>query len=91
MLLGGRHQITKPFTPRTWEALGLLAQGRDNQAIGRAMSISIKRAENYAREIYQILDLSPQQDKRVGACLWYLSHADEPDKWASRPKVYRGR
>lgn len=62
------------LTPRQWEVLGLIAQGYNNAAIAKRLSLSPRSVETYINNIYQELHLSDEADihARVKATLFYL-------------------
>lgn len=62
------------LTPRQQEVLGLIAQGYNNAAIAKRLSLSPRSVETYINNIYQELHLSDEPDihARVKATLFYL-------------------
>jgi DNA-binding NarL/FixJ family response regulator len=62
------------LTDREREVLGLMAEGRSNQAIGDGLFLSVKTIETHIRQIFQKLDLSgsPDSHRRVLAVLAFL-------------------
>jgi serine/threonine-protein kinase len=62
------------LSEREREVLGLMAEGRSNQAISRALSVSPKTVETHIRQILLKLDVheSPDDHRRVLAVLAYL-------------------
>jgi DNA-binding NarL/FixJ family response regulator len=62
------------LTGREREVLALMAEGRSNGAIGKAMFLSKKTVEAHVRSIFLKLDLtmSPDDDRRVLAVLTML-------------------
>ena len=62
------------LTAREREVLGLMAEGRSNTAIGRALVISDGAVEKHVRSMFTKLDLPPdeEQHRRVLAVLAYL-------------------
>lgn len=75
-LLGRRRERSplEALTPREREVLGLMAQGRSNQAIGEGLSLSPKTIEAHVHAIFTKLGLEPTPDdhRRVLAVLTYL-------------------
>jgi DNA-binding NarL/FixJ family response regulator len=72
---GGRHNDPLDgLTEREREILGLIAQGRSNQAICRQLTLTRKTVETHVRNILLRLDLPPEPDdhRRVLAVLAYL-------------------
>jgi DNA-binding NarL/FixJ family response regulator len=69
----GRDPI-EALTPREREVLGLMAEGRSNTAIARALVVSEGAVEKHVRSIFTKLDLPPdeEQHRRVLAVLAYL-------------------
>jgi DNA-binding NarL/FixJ family response regulator len=72
----GRDPI-EALTPREREVLGLMAEGRSNTAIARALVVSEGAVEKHVRSIFTKLDLPPdeEQHRRVLAVLAYLRDA----------------
>ena len=75
--LVGRARRDNPLdalTDREREVLGLMAEGRSNQAISRIMNLSTKSIEGHVRNIFTKLDLmtTPDDHRRVLAVLTYL-------------------
>jgi DNA-binding NarL/FixJ family response regulator/class 3 adenylate cyclase len=75
--LVGRARVASPLddlTPREREVLGLMAEGRSNQAIAQQVSLSPKSVEGHVRNIFQKLGLTdtPDDHRRVLAVLTYL-------------------
>ncbi len=64
------------LTEREREALELMATGRSNHAIGRAMVVNERTVETYVSAIFSKLDLPPEPDdhRRVLAVLAWLQH-----------------
>jgi len=69
-----RDDPLRNLTPREREALGLMAEGRSNTAIARAMVVTEGAVEKHVRNIFTKLDLPPdeEQHRRVLAVLAYL-------------------
>jgi DNA-binding NarL/FixJ family response regulator len=73
----GRRRVKDPLeelTPREREVLGLMAEGRTNQAIAEALVISERAVEKHVTGIFSKLDLPPaaEDHRRVLAVLAYL-------------------
>jgi len=69
-----RDDPLRNLTPREREVLGLMAEGRSNTAIARAMVVTDGAVEKHVRNIFTKLDLPPddEQHRRVLAVLAYL-------------------
>ncbi|MCM3661877.1 response regulator transcription factor [Georgenia satyanarayanai] len=67
------------LTPREREVLALMAEGRTNPAIARAMVVTPKAVEKHVSAIFEKLDLPPSTDdhRRVLAVLEWL-RAEDP-------------
>ena len=65
------------LSEREREVLGLMAEGRSNQAIAQRLFVSPKTVEAHVRQILLKLDLpeSPDDHRRVLAVLTYLRSA----------------
>jgi DNA-binding NarL/FixJ family response regulator len=73
----GRRRIEDPLaelTPREREVLGLMAEGRSNQAIAEALVISERAVEKHVTSIFAKLNLPPaaEDHRRVLAVLAFL-------------------
>ncbi|WP_454084727.1 response regulator transcription factor [Georgenia sp. Marseille-Q6866] len=67
------------LTPREREVLALMAEGRTNPAIARALVVTPKAVEKHVSAIFDKLDLPPSTDdhRRVLAVLeWLRGHED---------------
>jgi DNA-binding NarL/FixJ family response regulator len=75
-LLGRRrsHSSLDELTPREREILGLMAEGRTNQAIADRLTLETKTIEGHVRAIFAKLRLEPaaEDHRRVLAVLAYL-------------------
>jgi DNA-binding NarL/FixJ family response regulator len=62
------------LTEREREVLGLMAEGRSNQAIARSMVVNERTVETYVASIFSKLELPPEPDdhRRVLAVLTFL-------------------
>jgi DNA-binding NarL/FixJ family response regulator len=62
------------LTPREREVLGLMAEGRSNTAIARALVVSDGAVEKHVGNIFSKLGLAPSdaENRRVLAVLRYL-------------------
>ena len=79
-LLASRSAADTPLarlTPRETEVLGLMAEGRSNQAIASRLVITEKAVSKHTNNIFTKLDLWPDGDdnRRVLAVLTYLRAA----------------
>jgi DNA-binding NarL/FixJ family response regulator len=65
------------LSPREREVLGLVAEGRSNAAVARALVVTEKTVERHIANIFTKLDLLPEPDdhRRVLAVLSYLGAA----------------
>jgi len=73
----GRRRVKEPLeelTPREHEVLGLMAEGRSNNAIADALGISGRAVEKYVTSIFTKLGLppAPEDHRRVLAVLTFL-------------------
>jgi DNA-binding NarL/FixJ family response regulator len=73
-----RHAARQPLqrlTAREREVLGLMAEGRSNNAIGGALFVTEKAVSKHINNIFGKLDLPPSNDdnRRVLAVLAYLN------------------
>ena len=75
-----RHDPLDRLTDRERQVLGLMAEGRSNQAIANALFVTDKTVEAHVRGIFTKLDLPSAADdhRRVLAVVTYLSHDHEP-------------
>ena len=66
------------LTPREFEILGLIAQGRSNSWIASKLTITKRAVERHINAIFLTLDLGEPEDvnRRVQAALLYLSGED---------------
>ncbi len=73
-LLEQRRGPLRRLTPREHEVLGLMAEGRSNAAISRALVVTEAAVAKHIASILSKLDLPPDQDdhRRVLAVLAYL-------------------
>ncbi|MGB0113305.1 MAG: response regulator transcription factor [Ilumatobacteraceae bacterium] len=69
-----QHDPLERLTPREREVLGLMAEGRTNPAIARALVVSDKAVEKHVGNIFTKLDLPPAADdhRRVLAVLQWV-------------------
>lgn len=72
-----RREPLDALTAREREVLGLMAEGRSNEAVGSQLTIGPKTVEAHIRQIMQKLELpaSPDDNRRVLAVLSYLRSA----------------
>jgi DNA-binding NarL/FixJ family response regulator len=73
-LLGRRQGPLADLSPREREVLALIAEGRSNQAVSRALFLSPKTVETHVKSIFTKLRLAPAADdhRRVLAVLAFL-------------------
>nr|WP_255707751.1 response regulator transcription factor [Microtetraspora sp. AC03309] len=73
-LLGQRRDPLRRLTPRELEVLALIAEGRSNASIARALFVSDAAVAKHIASIFTKLDLPPTTDghRRVLAVLAYL-------------------
>lgn len=66
------------LTPRQQQVLELVAQGYNNAAIAKRLTLTEKSVETYIHAIYQELQLANEQDShaRVKATLYYPENSD---------------
>ena len=79
-LLLGRRRREDPLavlSPREREVLGLMAEGRSNSAMGRALVVSERAVEKHVTSIFSKLDLprAAEDHRRVLAVLAFLRAA----------------
>ena len=69
------HDALRRLTPRQQQVLALMAEGRSNAAIGRALSVSERAVVQHTSHIYDELALPPSDDdhRRVLAVVRFLS------------------
>jgi DNA-binding NarL/FixJ family response regulator len=69
-----RDDPLRQLTPRERDVLGLMAEGRSNTAIAKALVVSDGAVEKHVRNIFTKLSLPPdeEQHRRVLAVLAYL-------------------
>jgi DNA-binding NarL/FixJ family response regulator len=74
MLNANADRALASLTPREYEVLGLMAEGRSNAAIGRALVVSDGAVEKHIGNVFSKLGLEPGADehRRVVAVLRYL-------------------
>ncbi|HBY94361.1 MAG TPA: hypothetical protein DEP84_10440, partial [Chloroflexi bacterium] len=58
------------LTDREWEVLGHLAQGRTNQEIADALTVSENTVRFHLKNIYEKLSVA----NRTEAAAWYFQH-----------------
>ncbi len=75
-LLARRRRVDPidELTPREWEVLALMAEGRSNQGISRTLWLSPKTVETHIRGAFAKLGIkeAPEDNRRVLAVLAYL-------------------
>jgi DNA-binding NarL/FixJ family response regulator len=74
----GESAALATLTPREQEVLGLMAEGRTNAAIARALVVTLGAVEKHISNIFSKLDLPATDDdhRRVLAVLAYLRAGD---------------
>jgi DNA-binding NarL/FixJ family response regulator len=74
LLRAESHDRVASLTEREREALELMAAGRSNQAIARAMVVTERTVETFVASIFSKLELPPEADdhRRVLAVLAWL-------------------
>jgi DNA-binding NarL/FixJ family response regulator len=72
---GGVNPRVDKLTPREREILGMIAEGRSNAAIARALYITTRAVERHINAIFSRLELaeSAEANRRVQAVLVYLA------------------
>jgi DNA-binding NarL/FixJ family response regulator len=75
----GAAAALQSLTPREQEVLGLMAEGRTNAAIARALVVTLGAVEKHISNIFAKFDLPATDDdhRRVLAVLAYLEQADD--------------
>jgi DNA-binding NarL/FixJ family response regulator len=75
--LGARTPLEE-LTPRELEILGLIAEGRSNNAIAGELVVTKRAVERHINAIFRKLELEESEDisRRVKAALLYLARAD---------------
>ena len=71
------------LTPREYDIIALLAQGKSNRAISSRLRLSGKTVENHISNLFAKLDLleDPDEHRRVRAALLYLGgHTADQDR-----------
>jgi DNA-binding NarL/FixJ family response regulator len=72
-LIAGRRakpMMTSNLTPREWEVLTLVAQGRSDKEVAGALCISTETAKSHVKSIYKKLQVST----RRAAAVFYFKH-----------------
>jgi DNA-binding NarL/FixJ family response regulator len=74
LLVRHRHDPIDRLTPRELQVLGMMAEGRSNNAIVDALGVSHSAVEKYVSNIFAKLDLPPTdtENRRVLAVLKFL-------------------
>lgn len=80
-LLHRRHRDVRleRLTPREGQVLGLMAEGKSNQAIAKSLFVTEGSVEKHISQLFQKLDLGQDEDgnRRVLAVLTYLANAPQ--------------
>jgi DNA-binding NarL/FixJ family response regulator len=73
---GGAHDPLAELTLREREVLGLMAEGKSNQAIAEKLFVTLRAVEKHVTSIFSKLNLpvSEQDHRRVLAVLAFLRH-----------------
>jgi DNA-binding NarL/FixJ family response regulator len=84
------------LTDRESSVLALIAEGRSNQAIAKALFISEGSVEKHVTSLFQKLDLEPDEsgNRRVLAALAHLEHGGprpQPDHGGAAPQTGASR
>ena len=71
-----RDERMRRLTDREAAVLALIAEGRSNQAIARALSVTEGSVEKHITAVFQKLDLEQDEsgNRRVLAALAYIAH-----------------
>jgi len=72
-LIAGRRanpMMNSNLTPREWEVLTLIAQGRSDKEVANALCISTETAKSHVKSIYKKLQVST----RRAAAVFYFKH-----------------
>jgi DNA-binding NarL/FixJ family response regulator len=73
---GGPHRgdLLAQLSPREWEVLALMAQGRSNLAIGEQLTVELKTVETHVSRVFTKLGLNGDryENRRVLAVLTFL-------------------
>jgi DNA-binding NarL/FixJ family response regulator len=74
LLVRRRIQPLERLTPREWDVLRLMAEGRSNSGIATGLTISASAVEKHVNNLFAKLDLPPADNdhRRVLAVLRFL-------------------
>ncbi len=75
-----RHNPLDALSEREREVLGLMAEGRSNQAIADRLVVNLRTVETHVGSLLTKLGIpvAPDDHRRVRAVLVHLSHTDRP-------------
>jgi len=68
------------LTPREWEVLTLLAQGKQNKILAAELGLSEHTVKLHIHHLIRKLGVS----NRTGAVVWYLGHVEAAQAAAAR-------
>lgn len=76
-----RNNPLDALSDREREVLGLMAEGRSNQAIADRLVVNTRTVETHVSSLFSKLGIlaAPDDHRRVRAVLLYLAHTDRPE------------